>query len=69
LDGNTLTTAVLCQLSSGELKIALKEETWDIIKQSRKVVDDLLESKKTVYGINTGFGKFATVKIPTDSLE
>jgi histidine ammonia-lyase len=40
-----------------------------LIKDSRQVVDNLTFSDKSVYGINTGFGKFATTVIPNDKLE
>ena len=33
------------------------------INESRKIIEDVVESDKTVYGVNTGFGKFADVRI------
>lgn len=49
--------------------IKLTKETWDLIKQSRQVVNDLISEHKCIYGINTGFGKFASTVIPDDQLE
>lgn len=33
------------------------------------MVDDLISERKSIYGINTGFGKFASTVIPDDQLE
>ena len=51
------------------LKLKLTKETWELIKQSRQVVNDLISEHKCIYGINTGFGKFASTVIPDDQLE
>ena len=37
--------------------------------QGRAVIDDVLERREVVYGINTGFGNFANVLIPPEDLE
>ena len=47
----------------------LSEDTWDLIGESRQVVKDLVCKGKCIYGINTGFGQFATVVIAPDQLE
>ncbi|MEK4244101.1 histidine ammonia-lyase [Psychrobacillus sp. FSL K6-2684] len=44
-------------------KIALNTEAVNRVLNSRKVVEDIVSSKQTVYGINTGFGKFSDVSI------
>src|SRR6185436_11892527 len=38
------------------------------VEASRKVVDDILKKNEPVYGINTGFGELARVRIPSDKL-
>jgi histidine ammonia-lyase len=43
--------------------IALDPLTVKKIKTSRKIIEDIVKSEKVVYGVNTGFGKFADVKI------
>ena len=40
-----------------------------MIKNTRQVVNDLIQGKACVYGINTGFGKFASTVIADDQLE
>jgi histidine ammonia-lyase len=37
------------------------------VAENRKVVQRILDEGRTVYGINTGFGQFATVVIPPAS--
>ncbi len=36
------------------------------INTSRKIIEDVVRSDKTVYGVNTGFGKFADVRIKSE---
>ena len=69
LNGNDLKISELVQLGTGKFKIQLSEETYTLIRDSRKVVEDLMEGNSSIYGINTGFGKFATTIIPGDQLE
>ncbi len=44
-------------------EVVLAESVKDKIIRSRKIIDDIVSSKKVVYGVNTGFGKFADVHI------
>ncbi|KAI4453583.1 histidine ammonia-lyase [Holotrichia oblita] len=44
-------------------EIAIAPECLEKIKISRAVVENIVKSKKVVYGITTGFGKFADVSI------
>ncbi|MCL2556303.1 MAG: histidine ammonia-lyase [Firmicutes bacterium] len=47
-------------------KFELEKDAVLKIKAARKVVDNVINSDKAVYGINTGFGKFANVSISKD---
>lgn len=51
-----------------EQKISLESGAWDLVRQSRKIVDTIIEEGRTVYGINTGFGLLAQTSIPDDQL-
>ena len=55
LDGNTLSSTEISLVSMGE-KVEVASDAWLKVEASRKVVDEILQSGKTVYGINTGFG-------------
>lgn len=68
LNGNDLKISELVLLGTGIFKIKLSNKTLDIIRESRKVVDDIAH-ESIVYGVNTGFGKFATTTIPDSQLE
>ena len=51
------------------VKLILGEETVQTIQRSADTVQHVIESGKTVYGINTGFGLLANTKIARDELE
>lgn len=55
-------------MGSGNANIKIADESWAKLQETRKVVDDLSAKDDPVYGINTGFGRFSNVKIPTDKL-
>lgn len=51
-------------------KISLSEEAKERLHRSRKIVEDsLAHSESSLYAINTGFGKLATVQIPSERIE
>ncbi len=57
-------------------KIVYAEEKCEIdenlllkIDEKRKIIDDIIKSKKVVYGINTGFGILANTIISSENLE
>ena len=54
-----LSLVELRKLYRQETKISLNRAAWDVVRKSRKVVDDIIEEGQTVYGINTGFGLLA----------
>ena len=43
-------------------------KVYRVIK-SRKMVDDIVKENRVVYGITTGFGKFARTVIDKDKIE
>jgi histidine ammonia-lyase len=67
LDGKTLNAASLAAIAAGE-EVSLCPEALAKVKENRGVIDRILAEKRVVYGINTGFGQFATVVIPEDQL-
>jgi histidine ammonia-lyase len=68
LDGCSLTAPLLARIAQGE-GVALDEGAMARVAENRAVVDRIVAEGRTVYGINTGFGQFATVVIPPDQLE
>ena len=69
LDGETLDLVRLRQAAAGDTRIALAPSARERISASRAVVDAILARGEVRYGINTGFGNFATVTIPSEGLE
>ena len=44
-------------------KVTLRPEALERVERARRYVEQLLTKEEAVYGVNTGFGKFATVRI------
>ncbi|MDE3032459.1 MAG: histidine ammonia-lyase [Acidobacteriota bacterium] len=68
LDGHSLTAPLLARIAAGE-GVSLDEGALAKVAENRAVVDRIVAEGRTVYGINTGFGQFATVVIPPDQLQ
>ncbi|XP_074646941.1 histidine ammonia-lyase-like isoform X2 [Tubulanus polymorphus] len=69
LDGCSLTPEDLVNLGKGLYKIKLTSESQNKVTKARQLVDDIVRENKTVYGITTGFGKFARITIPPERIE
>jgi histidine ammonia-lyase len=50
-------------------KVSLSTGAWDAIARSRQTVETALASGEAIYGVNTGFGKLATTRIPGNDLK
>ena len=59
----TITLAELRAVWAGA-PVSLAPEAWTAIEDSAARVDRIVESGRTVYGINTGFGLLAQTRIP-----
>lgn len=68
LDGSNLSLDALESICFGQDKVSLQEDAWHTIEQSFEYVQSLTSRNKTVYGINTGFGKLANTLIEPDQL-
>jgi len=68
LDGESLSIDDLVQLGKGMYKIGITKESEEKVKQSRALIDSIVKEEKVVYGITTGFGKFARTVIAKDKL-
>lgn len=47
-------------------KVSISKDAIKRIEKSRKIVEKIVNEEKTVYGINTGFGDLAKIKITKD---
>ncbi|HMD31965.1 MAG TPA: aromatic amino acid lyase, partial [Candidatus Acidoferrales bacterium] len=68
LTGNHLTFEGLDEVVFRGREAALAGDARGQVLASRAVVDRLLASGATAYGINTGFGELSTVRIPADQV-
>lgn len=66
LTGQDLTLEEMALVCRHDAPIALSEDTRNTIIQSRKVVEQIVEEERVVYGVTTGFGKFSDVVISCD---
>ena len=63
LDGQRLSLAEVSAVARAEERIALASKARQRIEQSRLVVERIIAENRTVYGINTGFGKLSDIRI------
>ena len=70
LTGSSLSLAdVVTVARNPELTVTLAEGALAALAGSRQLVEQAVERGETIYGINTGFGKLANVRIASDQLE
>jgi histidine ammonia-lyase len=68
LSGNDLTFQQVYAVALQGETVSLTPAAIERMNASREVVDRLVESGATAYGINTGFGKLASVRISTEQV-
>ncbi|HEY8541203.1 MAG TPA: aromatic amino acid lyase, partial [Pseudothermotoga sp.] len=49
-------------------QVSLSPKSIEKMQKSRQIIEQILQSEKTVYGVNTGFGALATTRISKDDL-
>ena len=68
IDGDSLTIQDIIRVTRLNEEVALSTTARSRIMRSREVVESVIKSGQTVYGVNTGFGDLADVKIKNDDL-
>src|ERR1017187_1927015 len=68
LNGQQLTLAGIAAVALGNDKVEISAAARSRILASRKVIDEIIERDTVVYGVNTGFGKLADVRVPHNEL-
>ncbi|MGH7508280.1 MAG: histidine ammonia-lyase [Gemmatimonadales bacterium] len=70
LDGRSLSVEDVVRIARNPaVRVALEPEARQALLESRGLVDRAINSGQTIYGINTGFGKLANVRIPPEQLD
>src|SRR5580704_16390331 len=68
IDGEHLTLAELYTVVFDAAEVELAPVARQKMNASRAVIERLVESNAAVYGVNTGFGKMASVRISRDQI-
>lgn len=63
LTGHSLTLSQVRDICYGLAEVVIDTRSLATVKESRLSVERIVSSKRTIYGINTGFGKFSDVFI------
>ena len=66
LDGHSLSIADVVAVARGNAPVTLDPRALAAVQESRRVVEAAAERGQTIYGVNTGFGKLAHVRIPPE---
>src|SRR5689334_1673673 len=69
LDGSSLTLDHLVAVAQDHEHVRLTAAARERVRAARDLVDEFAHHDEPTYGINTGFGSFAEVRIPADSLD
>ena len=68
LNGQSLTIQQIAGVAAGREHVALAAEARERVERSRHVVERIVAEGRTVYGVNTGFGKLSDVSIEPPDL-
>jgi len=68
LNPGKLTRNNLHELHQNKNPLELKKTAYNKIKQSQKVIQEIIQNGKPIYGVNTGFGSLANINIPSNQL-
>ena len=66
LDGNSLTLEDLVKIARDKEEVQIADTAIENVNKSRQIIDDIVASKRTVYGVNTGFGSLVRVSISAE---
>ncbi|HNW59204.1 MAG TPA: histidine ammonia-lyase [bacterium] len=68
LDGNSLTLSDLVAVAAGR-PVAIAPQAMTQMAAARACIEEIIRDGRVVYGVNTGFGKLATIHIADDALD
>lgn len=69
ITGHNLTVEKLVQVARYKEKVELHQDAKDNIKRCRKMLEDKIEAKEIMYGVNTGIGEFSEVVLNDDQVK
>ena len=68
LDGQRLSIAQVVAVARGDERVAFSDHARARIEESRRVVESIIAADRSVYGVNTGFGKLSDIHIKQSQL-
>src|SRR3989442_12339828 len=66
LNGHSLSIADVVAVARHDAAVAIDPQALAAVQRSREAVEAAAARGQTIYGVNTGFGKLAPVRIPPD---
>src|SRR5438552_5853176 len=68
LNGDPLTLSEIARVAIENAAVELSPSAHPRVLASRKIIEEIIARDAAVYGVSTGFGKLADVRIPRDAL-
>src|SRR5436305_1932099 len=68
LSGKPLSLEQIAAVALGSEPVTVAASARSRIAASRKIIDDIVARDTVVYGVNTGFGKLADMRIPHEEI-
>ncbi len=68
LNGQRLSLAEIANVARGAERVELASDARERVERSRHVVEKIIDEGRTVYGVNTGFGRLSDVRIEPNEL-
>ena len=68
LNGQSLTIQQIADVAARREHVGLSADARERVERARAVVEQIVEEGRTVYGVNTGFGKLSDVSIDRSDL-
>ena len=68
LEGQRLSLAQIAAVAAAKETVALSDSARQRVAESRRVVEMIVAEGRTVYGVNTGFGRLSDVRIDASEL-
>jgi histidine ammonia-lyase len=68
LDGQPLSLAEIEAVALDGCRVEIAAAARERMAAGRALIEEILAAGQTVYGVNTGFGKLADVRVPADKL-
>ncbi|TMI47303.1 histidine ammonia-lyase [Candidatus Bathyarchaeota archaeon] len=69
IDGSHLTLDQVLRVARENAETVISEKAIGRTRNGRKALEQLLQEKKVIYGVNTGFGALSNFRIPTEDLK